>query len=484
MSRLHTNLRRTKIVATVGPASREPVVLDELIRAGVNVFRLNLSHGSHEEHRENYLSIRAAARKHNEPVAILADLCGPKIRVGKFQIDPSRPEVSGGSIKLTPGQNVIVTTRDVIGHAGLIPSQYAALAQDVSKGDRILLDDGLLELRVDSTDGTEVACTVLSGGVLKERKGMNLPNVAVSSPALTDKDRADAEFAIKLGVDFLALSFVRRPWDITELKRLIESHGIIVPIIAKIEKPEAIDCLDEIVAEADGLMVARGDLGVEMPPETVPLVQRDLIQRCRKAAKPVIVATQMLESMIHSPRPTRAEVSDVSTAVYFGADAVMLSAETAAGLYPVPAVQMMDRVARQMEGWQGLDGRFEIAQEEDENHRRPLRHALAHATADLSADLRVEAIIVRTQKGTSAGVMSSSRPAAPIVVLTHDEKVARRLNLSWGTIPCVISEEEYAHPQQAARRFAADLGLAEKGETILLLTGFGKNEPSITVLTM
>jgi pyruvate kinase len=469
--------RRTKIVATVGPSSRSPEMLDQLIRAGVNVFRLNFSHGTHEQHAEVYQAIRAAAAKAGEPIGVLADLCGPKIRAGKFV---------GGSVTLTDGEAVTVTTRDVLGEPGLIPSQYAALAKDVRPGDRILLDDGLLELRVESVSGTEIACKVLHGGVLKDRKGMNLPNVAVSSPALTEKDRADAALAMDLGVDFLALSFVRRPWDVTDLKRLIEAAGKRTPVIAKIEKPEAMDCLDEILAEADGLMVARGDLGVEMPPETVPIVQRELVERARRACKPVIVATQMLESMISNPRPTRAEVSDVSTAVFSGADAVMLSAETAAGQYPVKAVEMMDRVARQVESYQWLDGAFACITEEESEEKRsgplPLYQAMARSTAQLSRDLGVRAVCVRTTRGTSAAVVSATRPAAPMVVLTRDEAVARRLNLYWGAVPRVIDTDDFDFPKQAARQEAVGLGLVEPGQYVLLLSGFGKGQPMLSVL--
>ncbi len=467
--------RRTKIVATVGPASSEPAVLHQLIRAGVNVFRLNLSHGEHSEHQVHYGRIRAAAEAAGEPVAVLADLCGPKIRVSRF---------AGGQIQLEPGTTVVVTTRDVIGGPGLIPSQYTALANDVRPGDRILLDDGLLELRVDSSEGTEIHCTVVVGGVLKERKGMNLPGVAVSSPALTAKDRDDARFALELGVDFLALSFVRRPQDVADLKELIAARGCKTPVIAKIEKPEAMDAIDEILAEADGLMVARGDLGVEMAPESVPIVQRDLVERARRASKPVIVATQMLESMVHNPRPTRAEVSDVSNAVFSGSDAVMLSAETSVGSYPVQAVEMMDRVARQVEGWQWLDTSFRSLTEHDEQPGKTLslEAAVARATAQLSRDLRVRCIVVRSQRGTSARVVSSTRPAAPVIVLTTDPAMARRLNLCWGVVPRLIDAEAFARPQEAARNEAVELRLAEQGQHILVVSGFGKLEPMVTVV--
>lgn len=469
--------RRTKIVATIGPASREPAQVEELIRAGVNVFRLNLSHGEQEEHRENTHRIREGAARLGEQVGILADLCGPKIRVGRF---------AQGQILLVPGESVTVTTREVVGEPGLIPSQYGALASDVRPGDHILIDDGLLELVVEKTEGSEIRCKVLLGGVLKDRKGMNLPGVAVSSPALTEKDKDDARFALQLGVDFLALSFVRRPEDVAELKELIHAQGKQTPVIAKIEKPEAMNAIEEILEESDGLMVARGDLGVEMPPETVPLVQRTLVERARRASKPVIVATQMLESMVSSPRPTRAEVSDVSTAVFLGADAVMLSAETAAGAYPIKAVQMMDRVARQSESWQFLDGAFRSITEDEKELPAPLplRWAVARSTAQLSRDLRVRAIVVRTQRGTSATVVSATRPAAPIVALTMEERVSRKLELYWGVVPRVVSSDDFASPQSTARREARSLGLASEGEVILLLSGFGKNEPMITVLTV
>ncbi len=469
--------RRTKIVATVGPASRDPAVLEGLLRAGANVFRLNLSHGDHAEHRETAERVRAAAAAVGVPAALLADLCGPKIRVGCF---------AGGRVTLAPGEPVTVTTRDVVGGPGLIPSQYTALARDVRQGDHILLDDGMIELRVESVAGSEVGCTVLYGGLLKDRKGMNLPGIAVSAPSLTDKDRADARFALELGVDFLALSFVRRPQDVEDLRQLIRGSGPATPIIAKIEKPEALDAIDEILEAADGLMVARGDLGVELAPEAVPLVQQDLVTRARLRNRPVIVATQMLESMVEHPRPTRAEVSDVSTAVFSGADAVMLSAETASGAHPLRAVEMMDRVARQVEGWQGLEGAFRGLTEGQHARRAPLPPwiAVARSTAQLSRDLQVRAVVVPTLDGTSAAVVSATRPAAPVVALTPDAAVYRRLSLLWGVVPRRNAPPDFVGPPPAARRAVSELGLADRGDVILLLGGFGKQEPTITVLAV
>jgi pyruvate kinase len=469
--------RRTKIIATVGPASSEPAMLDALVRAGVNVFRLNLSHGDHAGHRAVIERVRAAAYAAGQPVAVLADLGGPKVRVGQF---------AGGSVRLTKGERVVVTTRDVEGGPGLIQSQYGALAGDVRPDDRILIDDGLIELRVESAEGTEITCEVVVGGVLRDRKGMNLPNVQVSAPSLTEKDRADARFVLGLRVDFLAMSFVRRPSDVDDLKALVASEGQAVPIIAKIEKPEALDCVDEILDAADGIMVARGDLGVELAAEAVPIVQQELVKKAREKNKPVIVATQMLESMVAHPRPTRAEVSDVSNAVLSGADAVMLAGETAIGAYPAESVEMMDRVARQAEGWQWVEGQFRSITEGQKEAAPPLplRHAVARSLAQLSRDLQVRGVVVRTLEGATAAVVAATRPAAPIVALTMDAKTCRRMSLLWGVVPKQVQPSEFDRPEETARRMVRELGLAAPGQAILLLAGFGKQEPTLTVLTV
>lgn len=471
--------RRTRIVATVGPASREPEMLAALVEAGVNVFRLNLSHGTHEQHLEVIGRIRELGASTMRHIAILGDLCGPKIRVGLFP---------GGSVTLETGGEVVVTTRDVQGSSTLIPSQYASLHQDVRPDARILLDDGLLELRVLRIEGTEVHCKVIHGGVLGDKKGMNLPGSNLSTPALTSKDKDDADFLLRHGVDLLALSFVRRPGDIEDLRKVINAAGRSTPIIAKIEKPEAIDSLEGILEATDGVMVARGDLGVEMPLESVPIIQADIIERARNKAKPVIVATQMLESMVSQPRPTRAEASDVSTAVFAGADAVMLSAETARGQYPVETVRTMNRICRKVEAWQSLETGFRQPASRGDNPDRPplmsLRRALGRCTAQLSNDMRVRAIVVRSKGGTSASIVSSTRPSAPIVALTTDDRVARRMCLLWGVIPRVITAEEFDRPKSTARNHATALGLAEPGQHLLLLSGLGKQEPSLTVLPL
>ncbi len=472
--------RRTKIVATVGPASSSLDVLGQLIDAGVNVFRLNMSHGSHDGHRAAYESIRAAAGHRDKPVAVLADLCGPKIRCGKFE---------GGSIELRRDQRVTVTTRDVIGGPGLIPSQYGALASDVKRGDRILLDDGNLELRVERVEGTEIDCTVIDGGTLKDRKGINLPGVDVSAPSLTEKDREDAVFALGLGVDYIALSFVRSAGDVLQLRELVTSRAAEVSIIAKIEKPEALENIDAILETADGIMVARGDLGVELPAESVPITQTQLIDLGRMKGKPVIVATQMLESMITNSRPTRAEVSDVANAVMHGTDAVMLSAETASGSYPVKAVETMDRVARRAEAYLWSQGAFSSISDHDlPSPPIALPDAVGRATAQLSRDLRVRSIFVISRSGTTARFVAAARPAAPLIALSDNARSTRRMNLYWGVEPILVEASELDAADALARRLVLELDLASHGDYVLRVAGFSsdkeKNVPRISVLTV
>jgi pyruvate kinase len=478
--------RRTKIVATLGPASTSAEKVRALIRAGVDVFRLNFSHGSHDEHRETFTRVRELAESEDRPVGVLADLCGPKIRAGRF---------AGGEVDLTRGARVTVTVRDVEGGPGLIPSRYERLAGDVKPGDRILLDDGLIELKVESVGGTEIACSVVEGGRLKDRKGMNLPGVAVSAPSLTEQDRADAAFALDLGVDFIALSFVRRASDVLELRALVEERGGGSPgIIAKIEKPEALEDIEAILQVSDGIMVARGDLGVELPPEQVPIAQSQLVDVARRAGRPVIVATQMLESMVKNARPTRAEVSDVSTAVLSGADAVMLSAETASGDHPVRAVEMMDRVARHAEGYLWGRGGFGSLVPASETAaplpddpvavaRIRLEDAVANATSQLSRDLMVRAIVVFTRSGWSAGMVAAARPQAPVIAVSPEPATRRRINLLWGVVPMTGDLSDAAGLHEEARRVARSSGLAREGEHILRVWGF-HHEPHLNVPTL
>ena len=456
--------RRTKIVSTLGPASSSPEVIAALIEAGVDMFRLNMSHGGHEGHRETYHHIREQAEKAGKHIAILADLARPKIRTGVF------PD---GPIALGNGQTVIVTTRDVPGEPDLIPSQYEGLSDDVKSGDRVLLADGVMELRVDTVSGTEVTCTVVAGGELGDRKGINLPGVAVSAPSLTTKDIADARFALDLGVDFLAQWFVRSAADVGELKQLIEESGYHTFVIAKIERPEALRAGDEILDVADAIMVARGDLGVELPPEEVPVAQRLLVDHARARNKPVIVATQMLESMIENPRPTRAEVTDVSHTAFSGADAIMLSAETATGEHPVLAVEMMNRIARQTEGYLWSEGAFGTFRRiENAETPIPFGDAVARSTALLSRDLMVRAIVVISGGGMSATTVSSARPASPVLAVSSDAQTCRRMNLMWGVIPVLAQEEALAEPIDLTRQLVSELELADPGNFVLLVKGF------------
>ena len=472
--------RRTKIIATLGPRSNDDDTINRLITAGVDVFRLNMSHGTHDEHEDTYQRVRKIADKLNRPVSVLADLCGPKIRVGSFH---------NGRIDLVDGESVIVTTRDVEGGPGLISSRYQALADDVKVGNRILLDDGNMELMVTSINGPDISCEVVTGGTLSNNKGMNLPGVAISSPSLTESDCVDTHFALQLGVDFLALSFVRRFSDVEDLRTLISESRTKAAIIAKIEKPEALENIDDILEAADGIMVARGDLGVELPPQAVPNAQDQLIDLARFRRKPVIVATQMLESMINHYRPTRAEVTDVANAVRSGADAVMLSAETATGKYPVEAVEMMDGIARQTEGYQWRQAAFgSLTRHSQQVRPFPKEDALSESVAQLSRDLLVRAIVVISMNDRSLGVMSSSRPAAPIVGICNDYRSSRLSNLLWGVIPITVDPAEVDNTHSLARRVVVELGLAVEGQNILVVRGFSddpkQNTPNLTVVTV
>lgn len=469
--------RRTKIVATLGPASGSAETIRQLILAGVNLFRLNMSHGDHDSHRTSYDHIRRIAAELKLPIGILADLCGPKIRTGKFR---------NGEILLKPGTSVTVTTRDVEGGPDLIPSQYTALAKDVRPGNRILLNDGLIELNVISINNTEILCSVVHGGVLKNHKGINLPGVNVSAPSLTDKDRKDAKFALDLGVDFLALSFVRSAGDIKDLRTIINRSGTNTSIVAKIEKPEALEDIENIIDATDAIMVARGDLGVELNPEEVPVAQSQLIEKSRAKFKPVIVATQMLESMIESARPTRAEVSDIAHAVTLGTDAVMLSAETASGHFPIESVQMMDRIARQTESHLWKSGAYGASVTTMAVPPLPIWEVMANATAHISRDIMAHAIVIISSSGMSAATMSSARPAAPVVAITNREDVYRKMALLWSVIPVYSEDAGKTNPNEVARKTARELELVSPGEYVLLVRGFHSdpelNTPSITCL--
>ncbi len=454
-------MRHTKIVATIGPASDQPEVLRDLIMAGVDVFRLNFSHGTADEHRQRIRRIRQASRECGREVAILQDLCGPKIRVGAMP--PS-------GVELVAGSEVLITTADIIGSAKRFTCQYEALPHDVKAGDRLLLDDGKMELRVLAVESGKVKCQVARGGILHSKKGMNLPGVEVSAPAVTAKDLEDLAFGLEEGMDFVALSFVRRPTDVAAVRRLIGQRQASAQVIAKIERPEALTFLEGILAEVHGIMVARGDLGVEMDVATVPVSQKKMIRAANHVDRYVITATQMLESMVHNATPTRAEVCDVANAILDGSDALMLSGETAVGSYPVDAVRMMDRIAREVEGYLRQQppawdwGRL--------NPRHPVEDALGHAAFRLVEDLGAKAIAAFTATGGTALFLSKSRPLVPILAFTADLNTYRRLRLMWGVEPLLAQGiTSLAELRERACGHVKALGLATAGDRIIVVGG-------------
>lgn len=415
--------RRAKIVCTMGPACSTEAALRDLLRAGMDVARLNFSHGTHEEHGRMIRRLRRVAQAVKRPLCILQDLQGPKIRTGRLK--------HGQQVLLKAAAALTITPRDVPGTATLLSTTFPSLAQEVQPGERILLADGLIELRVKRVRGADVECEVVNGGLLGEHKGINLPGAAIRVPALTQKDIQDLKFGLKHGVDVVAVSFVRTAEDVRVARRLIASQGADVPVIAKLEKPQAIDHLEEIFDECDGVMVARGDLGVEMPPETVPVIQKHIIRRAAEWRKPVITATQMLESMIEHPRPTRAEASDVANAIFDGTDAAMLSAETATGKYPREAVAMMDRIIREteahMQAWTPLRRR--------ERRQLSIAETICESVAHAAQDLEMRAIAVFTETGATARLISKYRPGAEVYAFSVRPAVCHRNNLLWGVRP-------------------------------------------------
>lgn len=413
--------RRAKIVCTLGPATSSQEMIERLMRAGMDVARLNFSHGSHSEHARRMALIRRASAKFQKPVGILADLQGPKIRTGAL--------VGGLPVRLRSGQQFTITTKDVGGTAERVSTTFRPLAESVHEGDSILLSDGEIALRVTSVRSDDVTCRVVNGGVLKEHQGINLPGVKLDVPSLTGKDRKDLEFALELGADFVALSFVRTAADVRAAKAAIARTGKRTPVIAKIEKPEAMEHLDEIMRTADGVMVARGDLGVEMNPEKVPVAQKEIISQARNALIPVITATQMLDSMEKSPRPTRAEASDVANAVFDGSDALMLSGETAVGQFPIESVEMMDRIIREAES-----SVIELPRPARFGEMR-IGEAVAEAICHAAEELRLSAVAVFTESGFSGRLVSKYRPRAPIVGFSPNQETRRRLSLYWGVFP-------------------------------------------------
>jgi len=456
--------RKTKIVATIGPASSSPEMVERLINAGVDVMRLNLSHGTREAHKEKVAVIREVSARLARPVAILLDLQGPKIRVGKLE---------GGSVELEDGATLTLTPEEIAGNAARITTTYKELYRDIGPGDRILIDDGLIEVKVVEVRGKEVDCVVVYGGTLSSHKGFNLPDVKVSAPALTKKDIEDLEFGVECDVDYIALSFVRKASDVSELKGMLshklEGKGKEIPVIAKIEKAEAIGGLEAIIEASDGVMIARGDLGVELSAEQVPVLQKKIISMANEAGKVVITATQMLESMIKSPRPTRAEASDVANAVFDGTDALMLSGETAVGRYPVRAVEIMARIASQAEQ-AALAQKYMLRRRDHEEGS--FTQAVAFAANAACTEVGAKAIVVFSESGDTARVMSKIRPVSPIIAFTPRERSWHRLSLVWGVRPFLIEYGEHTD-EMICRGEAAllDNGLAALGDTIVILSG-------------
>ncbi|MBV2366814.1 pyruvate kinase [Streptomonospora nanhaiensis] len=458
--------RRAKIVATLGPATSSPETIRALVDAGLDVARLNLSHGTHEDHHTSYTNVRAAAEATGRSVGILADLQGPKIRLGTF------PD---GPVELVAGDEFTVTVEDVPGDRHQVSTTYKGLPGDVRPGDRVLIDDGRVVLECVKTTSTEVQTRVLIGGQVSNHKGLNLPGVAVSVPALTEKDEADLRWALEEGVDMVALSFVRSPSDAEDVHQIMDEVGVRVPLIAKIEKPQAVERLQDIIEVFDGVMVARGDLGVELPLENVPMVQKRAIERCRDKAKPVIVATQMLESMISAPRPTRAEASDVANAVLDGADAVMLSGETSVGRYPIETVETMARI---------------VAAAEQESLRashilnrvpETTGGAIARAAAEVGATVGAKALVAFTMSGETARRLARYRSPIPLMAFTTSGATRAQLSLTWGVethcVPWVDHTDEMVRQVESE---LLDMGVYQKGDKIVIVAGSPPGTPGST----
>lgn len=454
-------MRHTKIVCTIGPASESDLVLEKLIQAGMKVARLNFSHGTHDEHRRRLDAVRRMAARAGETVGVLMDLKGPKIRIG---------DLTQGPLELRAGDQVVLTTAtEASDDRGQIPVNYPPLAREVDPGKRILLADGLIGLTVLESKDTEVVCRVENDGVLTSRKGLNLPGVRTSLDVLTPKDVADLGFGIPLGVDFVGVSFVRRADDILSVRRILEGMDSRAQVIAKIETWEAVQNLDEVIKVSDGVMVARGDLGLEIAAEEVPLVQKRIIAQCNRLGKPVITATQMLESMIHNPRPTRAEASDVANAILDGTDAVMLSAETAVGEYPVEAVETMARIAHRVE--EELPYSVQLARRK-ETLRRSVTESISYATCATANDLGAAAIITATQTGYTARMVARYRPSCPVVAATPNERVLRQLALVWGVQGILVEPIQDTDGMIAGSIEAAlASGLIKGGDLVVITAG-------------
>lgn len=454
------NMKRTKIVCTLGPASDKEEILTQLVENGLNVCRFNFSHGSHEEHKGRLDLAKKVREKLGKSVALLLDTKGPEIRTGNFDL----PEVL-----LEEGQTFTITMRDVVGNKEICTVSYKDLYKDVVPGDTILIDDGLVGLRVKEINNDDIVCIVENSGIVKNHKGVNVPGVKINLPAITEKDSSDIEFGISQGIDYIAASFVRKASDVLAIREILEKNNATdIQIISKIENQEGVDNIDEILKVSDGIMVARGDLGVEIPTEDIPVVQKMIIKKCNELAKPVITATQMLDSMMRNPRPTRAEVTDVANAIYDGTDAIMLSGETAAGKYPVEAVKTMATIAKRTE--ETLD--YDNLLNKNAKDNSKVTDAISHATCTTAIDLNASAIITSTSTGYTARMVSKFRPKCPIIATTNDEKIMRRLALTWG-VYCVKSsnsrntDEVIENSIQAAK----EANFIKNGELVVITAG-------------
>ena len=472
-------LRRAKIVATLGPASNSEPVFRQLVRAGLDVARLNFSHGTHEDKLALIQMIRKVSREEKKPLCILGDLQGPKIRTSKL--------VDHKPVMLVAGEKITITPREVEGTAALVGTTFKTLAENVEQGSRILLSDGLIELRVHEVNGDDVVCDIINGGKLGENKGINLPGIAVRVPSLTDKDDIDLKFALGAGVDAVAVSFVRTAEDVNLVRNRVAAYGGQTWIIAKLEKPQAIEHLEGILAVADGIMVARGDLGVEVPPEKVPAIQKHIIRRAADYRKPVITATQMLESMIDNPRPTRAEVSDVANAIYDGSDAVMLSGESAMGAYPVEAVKMMARIIAEAESniasaKSDADG---LPRARPHHKTLSVAETICEATAHAAEDLDLRGIAIFTETGATAIKLSKYQPAAPIYAFSSIEVTINRLNLLWGTTPIQCAKVASTEAMvELAETLLEQNRYVSKGEVVAIVAGTGTKSGSTNFLRL
>lgn len=468
------SLQHTKILCTLGPATATKERIRQLIIAGADAIRLNFSHSNYETHSTLFTLTREAAQELGRHVTIVQDLQGPKIRIGALP---------NGPVLLRPAEEIVLTVDKVTDPDDpRIPVGYTKFAQDMEPGNTVLIDDGLLSLRVEKVQGNDVLCRIMNGGLLKEKKGINLPGSKISEPSLTEKDLRDLEFGLKLGVDYIALSFVRSAKDIVDLKKIIRRKRQTTPVIAKIEKVEAVRELDAIIDAADAVMVARGDLGVEMPGHIVPLLQKRIIDRCKNLGKPVITATQMLESMVNNPRPTRAEASDVANAVFDGTDGVMLSAETSVGAYPVEAVMVMDDIIHATESAIGFDTVYDELEPLAVEQERFVESAIAAKGAALAAEVRAAAILCLTYTGATARVMSRRRPGVPIIAMAQDETICRRLGLYSGiyavTVPKAPSTTEEAI--DLMKEAALEAGVVRKGDLVIMTTGYPLDEKAST----